>query len=813
MKTLARQSPRSRTLKQARPALTVVREPKKAAAPFALRRRTFVLSLLGGVSAAAIGCDPPPPPPVSPCAANKVCIPEVSAGEDIFAYIDRVKGSYDHEFYKAILGAANEYKEGDESLGISADDQKTRDNARTLLGNTKIGPLADKPMASDKIYTEIMKATDATVLDGQREVTMAQLKEFLLTKTEAEIKAVMVGLPSDIIGMVVKLMTNAELIKVGQTVFNPLPGTNIGAKGYMGARIQPNSPTDDPIDILWQVFNGWAFAVGDVVLGNNPVSSQVSSVHQIELTLKDALEAFNLQDIHPHCCLAHIDVQAEVEKQFPGSTALWFQSLGSTDAANATFDVTAEKMMAHAATRSGKYGLYFETGQGADATNGHGDGFDMVIHESRKYGFARALKKAVGEAQAKAGKPVAPWVHLNDVAGFIGPEIFRTKEQLVRCCLEDIAMGKLHGLPIGLDICSTLHMSVSLDDLDWCIEQIMPANPAYLMGLPTKNDPMLSYLTTAYQDHVRIRKNFGYKVEDKMWDFFVNTLGVVNADGSPTQYFGNVKYVYAKYLQAKGDMRTVDEIIADPAVQTILDGIKARGVFIAEGTGANPWDLNPTMDQYIRFLYEDGKKSIFAELPPDFANSVANAVTVWTGSIDREDYILHPPTGEKIKDDAVQVLEKLRDQQAGKYDVQIMISDGLNAYAITDKDHLAPYLSAVRTALEGAGYKVAPEHIVCTSGRVRAGYHAGEILFGSIADATSRRAIVHIIGERPGSEHHSYSVYMSMPSVATWKAGTLDHDRTRVVAGIADTAFLPSAAAADTLKFLNEMKADPAKYA
>lgn len=813
MKTLARQSARSRTVAQARSAISLVAEPKTTA-PLALRRRTFVLSLLGGVSAVAAGCttDPPvkPNPVVDSCTTGKVCIAEIKAGEDVFAYVQRIKGKYDHAFYKAVIGAANEYKEGDESLGISADNQTTRDNARTLLANTKIGPLADKPMADDNVYKAIVAATDAAVLTANRDMTMAQFKDLLLTKTEAEIKAVMVGLPSDIIGMIVKIMTNDELIKVGQTVFNPLPGTNIGAKGYMGARIQPNSPTDDSTDILWQVFNGWAFGVGDVVLGNNPVSSVLSDVHQIELTLKDALETFNLQNIFPHCCLAHIDIQADIEKQFPGSTALWFQSLGSTDAANATFDVTADKMMAHAANRTGKYGLYFETGQGADATNGHGDGFDMVVHESRKYGFARALTKAVGEAQAKAGKPVAPWVHLNDVAGFIGPEIFRTKEQLVRCCLEDIVMGKLHGLPIGLDICSTLHMSVSLDDLDWCIEQIMPANPAYLMALPTKNDPMLSYLTTAYQDHVRIRKNFGYKVEDKMWDFFVNTLGVVNMDGSPTQYFGNVKYVYAKYLIAKGDPRTVDAIMMDPATQQILDDIKKRGVFIAEGFGANPWDLNPTMDAYIRLLYAEGKKSIFAELPADFANSVAQAVTVWTGSADRNDYILHPPTGEKIKDDAVKVLETLRDKQAGAYDVQIMISDGLNAFAITDKDHLAPYLADVRTKLEAANYKVAPEHIVCTSGRVRAGYHAGEILYGSIADKTSRRAILHIIGERPGSERHTYSVYISTPSVSTWaQPGTLDHDRSKVVAGIAVGATAPVDAATATVNLLDSMKMDP----
>jgi ethanolamine ammonia-lyase large subunit len=114
----------------------------------------------------------------------------------------------------------------------------------------------------------------------------------------------------------------------------------------------------------------------------------------------------------------------------------------------------------------------------------------MVLHEARKYGFARALTQRVQAAQQRAGSPFSPWVHLNDVAGFIGPEVFRTREQLVRCCLEDIVMGKLHGLCLGLDVCSTLHMDVSLDDLDWCLDRILPANPAYLMALPTKIDPM-----------------------------------------------------------------------------------------------------------------------------------------------------------------------------------------------------------------------------------------------------------------------------------------------------------------------------------
>ena len=814
MKTLANELVRPRRPRQI-PAAAAPLPAQASPTSLGLRRRTFMMGLLGGIAAAfAAGCssDPNKPAVTPPPTKAGVSIPEIREGEDVITYVTRVKGQYDHEFYKAVIGAANEYKEGDEALGIAAVDEASRENARKLLGNTKVGDLADRPMLEDAVYSLVMETTDTAALDTARPWKMSELKAFLLEKTEADIKALMVGLPSDIIGMVVKLMNNDELTKVGQTVFNPLPGSNIGAKGYMGARIQPNSPTDDTDDILWQVMNGFAFAVGDVVLGNNPVSSEVASVHAIEEVLRDVLVTFKLEDTLPHCCLAHIDVQAEVEKQFPGSTALWFQSLGSTVDANATFDVTVEKMLNHAAERPGKYGLYFETGQGADATNGHGAGFDMVVHESRKYGFARALSKKVADAQAAAGNPVAPWVHLNDVAGFIGPEIFRTKEQLVRCCLEDIVMGKLHGLPIGLDICSTLHMSVDLDDLDWCIDQIMPANPAYLMGLPTKNDPMLSYLTTAFQDHVRIRDKFGFKVDDKMWAFF-KELGVIDAQGQPTQYFGNVKYVYAKFLQAKGDMRTVDEIMN---AQETLDGlaaVKKRGVFIAEGYGANPWDLNPELDQYIRDLVADGKKSILAELDPAFVATIPAAVKVWTGAKDRDDYILHPPTGEFLKDDAIAEIEALRDAHAGQYDVQIMISEGLNAFSISDPGHVDKFLPALRAELEAAGYKVAPEHIVCTSGRVRAGYHVGEVLFGQLADTQSRRAIVHIIGERPGSEHRAFSVYMTIPTVAFWaQAGKADHDITTVLAGLADTTYaendvVKSAQAAVTQ--LSDLKAKP----
>jgi ethanolamine ammonia-lyase large subunit len=731
--------------------------------------------------------------------AGAVVIRDIQPGEDVFAYVERTNGGFDQTLYQQVVGAANAFKEGDEAIGVAADDDATRENARKLLANTRIKDLLEKPLFVDNLFSLITNTTDPAQYAKVKDWTMGELKDFVLTKSQAEIKSIMYGLHSDIIGNVVKLMSNDELTRVGQTVFNPLPGSRLGAKGYFGARIQPNSPTDNPEDIVWQVFDAWAYAVGDLVVGTNPVDSTESNIENVELALRDVMQTFGVDKYNPWCVLAHIDLQAAVEKNNPGSTAIWFQSLAGVDDANKIFDLTIEKMMNYARMRTGKYGLYHETGQGADFTNGQGKGFDMVVHESRKYGFARALKQQVAAAQTDGQ---GAWCHVNDVAGFIGPEIFKTREQLVRCCLEDIAMGKLHGICLGLDICSTLHMPVTLDDLDWCQDQIAPANPAYLMALPTKNDPMLSYLTTAYQDHVRIREKFGYKVNDDMWDFF-KKIQVIDQNGKPTDHFGDPIWVYYQYRLVKGDTRSMKEIYAEG--QEAVDRVQARGVPLAIGYGKNIWDLDPELDKTIHALYDDAKISLWAEMTPDFVATIPNAVTVATNSADREDYVAHPVTGESFNKASVATLEKLRAAWNGKApDVQIVISDGLNAKAIMDENHLMPYLEELRAELAKAGMTVAKENIVVTSGRVRAGYRAGDILFKD--PALKPKAIVHIIGERPGSGHHAFSVYISKVAPAVWaKAGAVDHDITKVISGISDTGLLPEKAARQTVTLLKSM--------
>lgn len=775
------------------------------------RRRFLNVGLASAAAAAGIRCggpvsadapsgSSPQQPAVAdnrPAFAGQTPPPE--AGENLIDWVKRVRGRWDQTLYRQMLGAANEFKEGDEIIGVAAINPTARTYSRQLLSNTTIAQIDSHPQQSDNLFELINAAIDPAVKQKIAAWTIGELKTFLLQETEAAIHVVRHGLSSDVIACVVRLMTNDELTPVGRKVFNPLPGTQIGAKGYMGARIQPNSPTDHPDDIRWQVLNAFAFAVGDVLVGTNPVSSETASVISVQQVLQDLLVTFGIDDILPHCVLSHIDIQAEAERAAPGSTELWFQSIAGNDQANGTFDITVEKMVDHARSRQGRFGLYFETGQGADFTNGHGHGLDMVLLESRKYGFARALAKEVPHKNA-AGQS---WVHLNDVAGFIGPEVFRTREQLVRCCLEDIVMGKLHGLMIGLDICSTLHMDVSLDDLGWCIDQIMPANPGYLMALPTRIDPMLGYLTTSYQDHVHVREKFAYRVNDPMWAFF-KSIGIIDAAGQPTEKFGNPAWVYLQYCRRRSDTRDDNTILAE--AKTKMAEVRSRGVFLASGYGASPAKLTPTLASQVQHIYEDAKRCIWEELPTDFESDAEHVLPLITRAKSREDYILHPLSGEYLSEPSlVQLTLRRNTLVRHDDDCVIVVSDGLNALAVTDEGQLDALLVTLRKALESEEFRIAPGYLLVRSGRVRAGYRIGETLFGG---RTGQRTLLHIIGERPGSGHHTLSIYMTTADGATWAIpDRVDHNITKVVSGIAFTALRPDQAAQAAKRILQSMVA------
>jgi ethanolamine ammonia-lyase large subunit len=112
-------------------------------------------------------------------------------------------------------------------------------------------------------------------------------------------------------------------------------------------------------------------------------------------------------------------------------------------------------------------------------------------------------------------------------------------------------------------------------------------------------------------------------------------------------------------------------------------------------------------------------------------------------------------------------------------------------------------LNTLGEALSRSGLHAAPENLVVTSGRVRAGYRIGETLFGGLP---GNRAVLHVIGERPGTGHHTFSIYITAPKGAVWgEPGKVDHNITKVVSGVAATALAPKTGATETVRILGGM--------
>jgi ethanolamine ammonia-lyase large subunit len=223
-------------------------------------------------------------------------------------------------------------------------------------------------------------------------------------------------------------------------------------------------------------------------------------------------------------------------------------------------------------------------------------------------------------------------------------------------------------------------------------------------------------------------------------------------------------------------------------------------VFIAEGFGAKPSELAPALAKQVRHIYDDAKVSIWKELDAAFVATVPAAKRLRTRSKDRMDYIAHPASGERLSDESRALVDGLR-EVAGDADTQIVISDGLNALAVMEEGQLTELVAGLREQLKKVGRRVAAANLVVDAGRVRAGYRIGEQLFGG---RKGRFTLLHIIGERPGSGHHTLSIYMTVADGQTWGiSDKVDHNITKVVSGIANTALAPGLAAAEAVKILS----------
>ena len=185
---------------------------------------------------------------------------------------------------------------------------------------------------------------------------------------------------------------------------------------------------------------------------------------------------------------------------------LLFQSIAGTQAANASFGIDLallregrERVLEHHRGRDvawvGDQAMYFETGQGSALSAGAHHGVDQLTLEARAYGVARAFD---------------PFL-VNSVVGFIGPEYLHDERQIIRAGLEDHFMGKLLGLPMGVDVCYTNHAAADQNSADNLLLLLAAAGCNYVMGVPCADDVMLNYQSTSYHDALGVRRLLGLR--------------------------------------------------------------------------------------------------------------------------------------------------------------------------------------------------------------------------------------------------------------------------------------------------------------
>jgi ethanolamine ammonia-lyase large subunit len=426
------------------------------------------------------------------------------------AYQTTIRGEhFSFADLRAVCARANEEKSGDRLAGLAAQSERQRVAAKLVLADVPLGDIVDRPLIDpdgDDVSRFLLDTLDHEAFRPLRSMTVGEFREWLLDDAvgEEELHALQRGIHPDVAAGVAKLMSNKDLVLAASKIRNVTRCRNtMGQRGVLGIRVQPNHPADDLGGILLATVDGLLYGCGDAVLGVNPATESVETVSTILRGLARLIETFGVPT--QACCLAHITTQlACLERGAP--VDLLFQSIAGTQAANASFGVSLsllregrerlrESHRQRDVTWVGDDVMYFETGQGSALSADAHHGVDQLTLEARAYGVARAF---------------GPFL-VNSVVGFIGPEYLYDERQIIRAGLEDHFMGKLLGLPMGVDVCYTNHAAADQNSADNLLLLLATAGCNYFMGVPCADDVMLNYQSTSYHDAAGVRQVLGLR--------------------------------------------------------------------------------------------------------------------------------------------------------------------------------------------------------------------------------------------------------------------------------------------------------------
>jgi ethanolamine ammonia-lyase large subunit len=299
------------------------------------------------------------------------------------------------------------------------------------------------------------------------------------------------------VAAVAKLMSNLDLIYAARKIKVVAHcNTTLGEEGVLAFRLQPNHTTDDLDGIRISTFEGLSYGSGDALIGLNPVNDTVESLSNILKMFQEIKETYQIPT--QNCVLGHVTTQMEaVQKGAPAD--MIFQSIAGSEKGNTAFGLSASvlaeahDLMLKEGTATGPNVMYFETGQGAELSSDAHYGVDQVTMEARCYGFARHYN---------------PFL-VNTVVGFIGPEYLYDSRQVIRAGLEDLFMGKLSGISMGVDACYTNHMKADQNDIENLAVLLTSAGCNYLITVPQGDDIMLNYQSLGYHEASALRELLG----------------------------------------------------------------------------------------------------------------------------------------------------------------------------------------------------------------------------------------------------------------------------------------------------------------
>jgi ethanolamine ammonia-lyase large subunit len=681
--------------------------------------------------------------------------------------------------WRLTLALANAFKEGDLGTGGTRDDTVRAEARRAILG-TSLRAIRTTTLIDDGVSEALARSIDRDTAADLDSLTVGDVKARLLaTDSAAWLVRHRNGLTSETIAACAKVMSDEELAHVCARVFNPLPsprarghdGIAVGSRTHFGSRIQPNSPGDDEEEVLLSILEGLTYGCGDVILGVNPASDDIDTIIRLEEQLARVVDRLALPT--RFCVLS--DIVKQHRARHSTRVDVGFQSLAGTSTALAGMvgmDVDGVLDLARDFP-----GLYFETGQGSEVTNGAAEGVDMVTLEARTYGVARHIQRQTGV-----------WTIVNDVAGFIGPEVFRTGAQLERACLEDCFMAKLHGLTMGLDVCATFHMGITPRELQMLTARVVErAHPAYLMAVAGNADPMLGYMTTSFREHPRLREGCGRRMTS-VFEQHLRSRDLCGASIEPGA--DATAQAYAAYAKAGGDHRS-RESLADEGRQR-LQILRERGFDLGNGSADG---TAPAWETRLDAIYSHARRALYAVIEESVLRSaLPSHVRIRTQAASRDEYLSRPGSGERLRDADAATIARLA--TSASEPVTLVVSDGLNADALNE--HLRALALPLRRRLGDAGCRASDVAVVIENGRVRAGYRVGEI--------SRAEVVVHLIGERPGTGLNTLSAYITYGRDAAGRfrwASALDHACTTAICGIHPSGKTPETAAVEIARVVS----------